>query len=271
MIHISNYLNNQVEIYNTYRKPIGIEFLIQKIETKHKKQNNINLLDCGCGSGNYTKHLAKYGYSITSIDNNNNMLDSLNNWIKNNNIRNVFTKKINLMESIDLPDNSFDVVIINQVVHHFNDSNEDFKYLSNLFNHLHKILKSDGILILNTSNYEQHRFGMWWGYLIEAQLKEYCKRYCSYDKLITIANNNNFKLIEQQKCVEPFIGDSYYNPNFIFDAKIRKTDTLWDYVTDKEYEEVLNVLKDQDLKNIFQKNNLLDQFGQSSFFFWQLE
>ena len=25
MIHISNYLNNQVEIYNTYRKPIGIE------------------------------------------------------------------------------------------------------------------------------------------------------------------------------------------------------------------------------------------------------
>ena len=79
-------------------------------------------------------------------------------------------------------------------------------------------------------------------------------------------NNKN----EQQKCVEPFIGDSYYNLNFIFDANIRKTDTLWDYVTDKEYEEVLNVLKDQDLKNIFQKNNLLDHFGQSSFFVWQL-
>lgn len=268
---ISDYSNNRVNIYNTYRQPIGINFLIEKIESIYKDEDNttINILDCGCGSGKYTQYLSNYDYSITSIDNNDNMLNSLNNWIKNNNITNVSTKKVNLMENIDLPENNFDIIIINQVVHHFNDDTEDFKYLSKLFNNLYKILKPDGILSLNTSSYEQHRFGMWWGYLIEPQLKEYCKRYCSIDKLINISNNNNFKLIEQHKCKEPFIGNSYYNPHFVLDEKIRKTDTLWEYVDDNVYNNIKNILKEVELQKLFDKHNLLNKFGQSSFFIFK--
>ena len=265
-MEISNYTDAQVDIYNTYRQPVGIQFIMDALLQCCSDAAPQSILDCGCGSGNYTRLLSECGHAITSIDNNVHMLSSLNQWVRENDIKNVATRRVDLRTCHNLPDSTFDAILVNQVVHHFNDHADNFACLRTLLHALAQRLKPGGRLILNTSSYEQHRFGMWWGYLIEKPLKDYCKRYCTFDTLRSIAEESRLKLVEQRVCTEPFLGAQYFDPGFVLDGRIRKTDTLWQYVDDATYESIVRALAASDLPALFEEHNMLEKYGQSTFF-----
>lgn len=266
-MEISNYTDAQVDIYNTYRQPIGIKFITDVLRRQCRDGvGPLRILDCGCGSGNYTRLLSEHGHAITSIDNNVHMLSSLDHWIQDHGITNVTTRRVDLRTCDNMPDDTFDAILVNQVVHHFNDHAVDFACLRTLLRALARRLRPGGRLILNTSSYEQHRFGMWWGYLIETPLQNYCTRYCPFDTLRRIAEESQLDLVDQQVCTEPFLGAQYFDPGFVLDRRIRKTDTLWEYVDDATYESMVRALAGSDLPSLFAEHNLLEEYGQSTFF-----
>jgi len=62
--------------------------------------------------------------------------------------------------------------------------------------------------------------------------------------------------------------NNYFNLDFIFNPDIRKTDTLWKYVSDQEYNKLTTNLKSiKNLNDIFvEKQKDLKKIGQSSFY-----
>ena len=266
MVEISNYQKNTVDIYASYRKPIGIETILKTIQSIDKKPEDIKILDCGCGSGNYTKCLSKYNYQITAIDNSEHMLNNLNQWIEAHD-KQIITKQINLKTNSILEDlqDQYDVIIINQVIHHLNDYEENFKYLRQLIHNISSLLIPNGIFLLNTSDVNQHVYGMWWGVLFEKEIRDYCKRYCPFDTIVEFAKEAQLTNTHQHICKEPFIGEEYFNPSFIFDPAIRKTDTLWMYISDNTYETQIKHIKKEGVDAVYEKYNKLDTYGQSCF------
>ena len=178
------------------------------------------------------------------------------------------TIKTDITKSLPFMNNEFDVIIINQVIHHFNDYDKNNNKHKLLIEELNRISKPNSLLSINTSSLDQHVNGMWWGKYIEKNLIEYCKRYCPENILIKILNNNSYKLNTKIICDEPFIGDNYFNINFIFNNDIRNTDTLWKYVNDEEYNKLIITLKSiENLKEVFVENEQnLKNIGQSSFY-----
>lgn len=92
-------------------------------------------LDLGCGIGQYSKELIKYGYEVVSAD----ISDIALNKVKefNNNI-----KKIDMRENLPFEDNTFDLIFANLSIHYFSD--EDTK---RLMLDIKRILKKDALFI----------------------------------------------------------------------------------------------------------------------------
>lgn len=92
-------------------------------------------LDLGCGIGQYSKQLIKYGYSVVSAD----ISDIALNKVKEFN-RNVV--KLDMREKLPFSDSEFDIVFANLSIHYFSD--EDTK---KLLLEIKRILKEEGLFI----------------------------------------------------------------------------------------------------------------------------
>lgn len=92
-------------------------------------------LDLGCGIGQYTKELMKYGYEVTSADISDIALKKVKEF--NDDI-----VKVDMKENLPFPNNTFDLVFANLSIHYF--SNEDTK---KLINEIKRILKHEGLFI----------------------------------------------------------------------------------------------------------------------------
>jgi len=266
--NISNYNDTVVDIYKTVRQPIGINIIIKQIKEHFGNTPNdkIKILDCGCGCGNYLIELSKLGYNVIGIDNNDSMLKKINNI--NSSIK---TFKVNITEGLPFMENEFDVIIINQVMHHFGDFNENFDKHQKLFGEFSRISKQNSLLSINTSSLEQNIDGLWWGCLIQKNLEMFWQRYCPESLLLHFLNNNNYLLKNKFICKEPFTGDKYFDMDFIFNENIRSTSTSWKYVNDNDYKQLINTLKAKNnLQSFFEERiKLLDTIGQSSFYIYQ--
>jgi ubiquinone/menaquinone biosynthesis C-methylase UbiE len=53
--------------YDVTRKPVGLDKILEFSKSLKKPLNELSLLDCGCGSGNYLVELSKYFGSVTGI------------------------------------------------------------------------------------------------------------------------------------------------------------------------------------------------------------
>ncbi len=104
-----------------------LPLLIDKTNTN----NNISVLDIGCGAGNSTKMISETRADVIGIDFSEKMINVAKNVYPN------ITFKQSDAENIPLEDNSTDVVIANFVVHHFAEPSKVFKEIN-------RVLKSNG-------------------------------------------------------------------------------------------------------------------------------
>ena len=271
-INISDYTENTAKIYSQYRKPVGLDIILNNIKSLGKEPHETKILDLGCGVGNYTMELFNRGYDMTAADYSQNMLDVLKNKIvaiNSDDNRTINTFTIDLK---NLPDSKeyygYDVVIVNQVIHHLNDFDQDFCHLKNVFRFINEILVHDGLFILNTSDLDQHLYGMWWGKWFTDEITQYCKRYCSFNQIRQISLDTGFSNVEQTICSEPFIGNSYFDPRTVLDPNILDSDTMWQYIGKVKYSIFVDSVKDN-IDMVFSESNQLDKYGQSTTFTFQ--
>lgn len=92
-------------------------------------------LDLGCGIGQFSKQLIKYGYDVVSADISDIALNKVKGFNEN-------VVKLDMRDKLPFQDNEFDLVFANLSIHYFSD--EDTR---KLMLEIKRILKEDGLFI----------------------------------------------------------------------------------------------------------------------------
>ncbi|MFH1905618.1 MAG: class I SAM-dependent methyltransferase [bacterium] len=146
-----SYYNPTPLILEFFYKPFANMITKKMIGDIKKVKRNGKLLDVGCGSGFFLKELLKYGYDAYGIDSYEGILDIISPEL-------CLRVKNNSFLDIKFPDESFDIVIIKQVLEHLLNPNDVIK-------EIHRILKEDGIVYVEVPNFncaEAQLFGKFW-------------------------------------------------------------------------------------------------------------
>ena len=106
-----------------------------------------DVLEAGCGTGQMSIYLSKYGRRIFGIDLSEGSLTEAKKFISQNEIKNVYLLKMNIFK-LFFEKNFFDIIISTGVLHHTHNSELAFKKLV-------EVLKVNGIIIIGL----YHRYG----------------------------------------------------------------------------------------------------------------
>ena len=160
---------------------ISLELLTEA--AKRIKPNAENLLDIGCGAGNYSlKMLSKItDLNCTLVDLSKPMLDKARERVSEKTKKPVKTVQGDFRE-IDLKENSFDIILAGAVLHHLRDDKDWETTFSKLFS----LLKPGGCLMISdlitqeidaVNEYTWERYG---DYLESIDGKDYRKKVFDY-------------------------------------------------------------------------------------------
>lgn len=103
------------------------------------------VLDVGCGTGNYTVELEAQGLTMTGLDPSTTMLESAGS--KSKSIR----WELGVAEQLPFPDATFEGALASLTTHHWNDLEMGFR-------ELHRVLRPGSRLVLFTSTPEQMEY-----------------------------------------------------------------------------------------------------------------
>jgi len=160
---------------------ISLELLTET--SKRIVPNAKNLLDIGCGAGNYSlKMLTKItDLNCTLVDLSKPMLDKAKERVSAKTNNEVKTIQGDIRE-VDLKENSFDIILAGAVLHHLRDDND----WETAFTKLYRLLKPGGCLMISdlitqetnaVNEYIWERYG---DYLENIDGKEYRKKVLDY-------------------------------------------------------------------------------------------
>ncbi|WDV44883.1 methyltransferase domain-containing protein [Clostridiaceae bacterium M8S5] len=141
-----------------------------------------NILEIGCGTGNYIKMMPEC-FNLYGIDQSTGML--LKAKEKCNNVAFTAGDAIRLE---DYKDNQFDLIYMVDVIHHIKEE-EIF------FNNIYRILKDNGRLYIFTDSHEHIKNRLTTKYFPKT-LKYELNRYQSFDELAGLLTCNNYKNIK---------------------------------------------------------------------------
>lgn len=154
---------------------------------------NVKVLEAGCGTGQMSLFLSRFGREIFGIDLSIGSLKLAQKFKKENDLNNVHLMKMNL-NNLFFPNDYFDVIISNGVLHHTSDPKKSFE-------HLTKYLKKDGIIIIGL----YHRYGRLWTNIRQLLIKYFGNKL----KYLDVRNySNNFSKGKRKA----WFNDQYKNP-----------------------------------------------------------
>jgi 2-polyprenyl-3-methyl-5-hydroxy-6-metoxy-1,4-benzoquinol methylase len=111
------------------------------------------VLDAGCGVGRPTSEfLSRKGFSVTGVDISKRMID-----LAKKNVPDARFFQKNIL-TLDFHDESFDGIICVYTLWHIPRANHP-----TIIQNFHRMLKDDGILVLNTGNYESEGMSEFFG------------------------------------------------------------------------------------------------------------
>jgi tRNA (cmo5U34)-methyltransferase len=160
---------------------ISLELLTET--SKRIVPNAENLLDIGCGAGNYSlKMLTKIAnLNCTLVDLSKPMLDKAKERVTAKTNNKVTTIQGDIRE-VNLKDNSFDIILAGAVLHHLRDDND----WETTFDKLFRLLKPGGCLMISdlitqeTSSVNEYTWERYGDYLESVDGKEYRKKVLEY-------------------------------------------------------------------------------------------
>jgi len=118
----------------------------------------------GCGTGNYMQTMLQRGIASkcqwTGLEHSSGMRAKFLDKCRGHD--SITCNVGSLLEPLPFDDESQDVIICTQVVHHLVQDGS-FSAVSRLLKEVHRVLRPGGVFWLQTQTPEQHRHGFWWG------------------------------------------------------------------------------------------------------------
>eukprot|EP00397_Hematodinium_sp_SG-2012_P028355 GEMP01029846.1.p1 GENE.GEMP01029846.1~~GEMP01029846.1.p1 ORF type:complete len:313 (+),score=67.06 GEMP01029846.1:80-1018(+) len=157
--------------YDVTRQPFAIQLYYGALTMSNTPLNEQKLLDVGCGTGSFLATLQVKLGSVEGIEYNDGMIEQS---------RGRLGPSVKLVQgsadALPHPDETFDVVTINQVIHHLPPEN-DYAFLKRFIVHAYRVLKPGGVFIINTSSSEQVLRGFWWSALMPKAMEQVLPRF----------------------------------------------------------------------------------------------
>ena len=163
----SSYENYSVtsQTYDSFRQPISLDLFRQAFGAVASRQSKpasaIDLLDAGCGSGNYLAAVKDDVGTIAGLEFNEGMIGKAVEKLPTADIRQ------GSITSLPYDDESFDVVMTTQVLHHLEKGGgQEFANVKQATQEVFRCLRPGGAWIIQTQTPEQHVDGFWWAPIV---------------------------------------------------------------------------------------------------------
>ncbi len=169
----NDYFKNDEYQANHINKDLEEDLWIEEYKTYFNSTGKC--LDLGCGIGQYSKQLIKYGYDVISADISDIALNKVKDFNEN-------VVKLDMRDKFPFLNNEFDLVFANLSIHYFSD--EDTR---KLMLEIKRILKEDGLFIGSVNGIEGLK-------VIGNETKEIEYHFYEYkDKLIRLFDISDIK------------------------------------------------------------------------------
>jgi ubiquinone/menaquinone biosynthesis C-methylase UbiE len=227
--------------YDQTRTSLGLKILLGTfVQHAEKQLSEQRLLDAGCGTGSFLHDIAGRFQAATGLDANAGMLEQAR--AKLADFQNV-TLSSGTLPKLPFSDDSFDAMMVNQVVHHL-DADSNFSSLQELINESYRILAPGGSLVLHTSSQEQVRNCYWFGWLIPEAKHRMAERYAPVPQIKGMLQSAGFDDIRVTAPLEAMYDlNVYLDPEGPFRADWRACDSMFALATEDELEVGLKKLR----------------------------
>ncbi len=177
-----------------------------------KANKEETILDLGCGTGANALYLSEKGYNVLAVDFS---IEALTN--VQNNIKNIKTQYLNMLEPFSLPNESFSLIIADLSLQYFSDEKT-----KEIMQEIKRILKPNGILLARVARVDDYNFGAGSGEMLEKNYYYaygYAKRFFASSDIL-----NYFGIIgkvEYRKTQMVRDEEEYQKPKNLYEVKVK--------------------------------------------------
>ena len=255
--------------YDVTRTATGLE-TIKKIIHNHSKEvsipiDKIELISIGCGTGNNEIGLAGFVKNVYGIDISLGMINQARE--KSKKFSNLRFDVGNATNLGFIQDKSYDVALFALSLHHMGSHNNQIQALGESY----RILRTGGLVIIQTLSERQLRDGIWHDDLIPKATGKLIQMYVPIQSLIDNLRSTGFKY---KKSIVPadvtIQGRAYFDLDGPFKKKWRSGMSNWVMATKNEVQQALKRLKkmkkDGTLQEYFERREAVrKELGQMTF------
>lgn len=197
--------------YNQTRK--ADPYLAGRLKSLLTPSQNGHYLDIGCGTGNYTRAIAKGDFRFIGVEPSTEMLD------KARASESQITWQLGTAEDTKLEPESVDGILTTFTLHHWSDLNKGFA-------EMHRVLKPGGSMVILTSAPEQTA-GYWLAEYFPKMIADSVEWLPSLESIITAAKSAGFESYSTEIYdVKPDLQDLFlyagkHNPSLYLSPEVR--------------------------------------------------
>lgn len=231
--------------YDKTRKPIGTEIIVGCMAQTLVPLNRAVVLDAGCGTGSYSQVLLRQVGRIEAVDLNHGMLEEAGRKLAEAEEKGRIAFHTSRIDELPFEDDTFDGVMINQVLHHLpDDASEGFPEHRRVFEEFARVLKPGGALTVNTCSQLQLRQGYWYYALIPEAAATLRSRFAPIERLTEILLDSGFYYHGRIAPTDATIqSGSYLDPHGPLRKEWRDGDSTWSLVEEDELDRALSKVR----------------------------
>ena len=234
--------NKTCRNYDKTRVPIGLEILRSCLIRSGLPLSQLRLLDAGCGTGSYSRALIKCVKQIAAVDMCSGMIEVARRKLEQYRQEKRITFHQANINALPYKSETFDAVMMNQVLHHTeSEQNGNYPNHCRILQEIHRVLRSKGILIINTCSQEQISNSYWYYNLIPETSKAFRLRFMPLDRLTKMLCDCGFSNHDSVVPLEyVFQGNAYFDPLGPLKKEWRDGDSIFALASDQELENACN-------------------------------